>query len=190
MQENPFQVRFLGLQEEVRYRITSNQGPLVENADPRTQGLNFFHVMAGVKDRQSLAIEAANFFEDVIARLRIDPHGGFIQERTRRGPCTRAAARFKRRFFMPPEKVPAPVFLGTIEKADRPEDLVDFAASAPVRADHKVVQRKPQVFAGGQFAVKGQILGRHAQQVLSIPGASGLAQEQDAAAIRFEQPGD
>src|SRR5260221_268054 len=57
---------------------------MIKNSDTCAQGLDFFHVMAGIDYGHASGVQAADLFEYVMARLRIDADGRLVQkEQTR-----------------------------------------------------------------------------------------------------------
>src|SRR5437899_537315 len=63
-----------------RQRVARDQPAVVDDADPPAQGFNFFHVVARVDDGHAGGVQAADFLEDVVARLRVDAGGRLVKE--------------------------------------------------------------------------------------------------------------
>jgi len=67
--------------DEVARRVERDEPSVIDDADTVAEGLRLLHVVGGIDDRDSfVTIEALDAFEDVIARLRVDAYGGFVQE--------------------------------------------------------------------------------------------------------------
>ena len=53
---------------------------MIDDGDAIAEALGFFHVMRGVDDRSALAAQFLDHFENTVARLRIDAHGGLVEQ--------------------------------------------------------------------------------------------------------------
>jgi hypothetical protein len=67
------------------------------------QPFHFLHVVAGVDQRAALRLQGFQRVEDGIAALRIDAHGGFVEDQQLR--LMQQSGRNIQARFMPPEKV-------------------------------------------------------------------------------------
>ena len=102
-------------------RVAGDQLAVVNDADSAAQGLDFFHVMARVDDRDPFAIEPLDFLEDVISRLRIDADRRLVEQDEVRAVNERGAE------VQPPlhaARVGLDPFVGSIGEAHRLEHAV------------------------------------------------------------------
>src|SRR5437867_9326878 len=65
-------------------RVERQQRTLVDDAHPVAQTLGLLHVVRGVEDGPTLASQCLDVVEDRVARLRIDAHGGLVEQQQRR----------------------------------------------------------------------------------------------------------
>src|SRR5262249_2148935 len=66
--------------EELGKSTDRHQLSLMENSQPIAQLLRLFQIMRRVQDRVALISEAAHYFQNFLARLRIDTRGRLVEQ--------------------------------------------------------------------------------------------------------------
>jgi hypothetical protein len=169
-------------------RIAGHEAAGVHDADAGAEGLDFLHVVAGVDDGETVGVEAADSFEDVVARLGVDADGGLVEEEEA-GAVDEGGAEVQPALHAAGEDGGAVV--GAVLEGDGGEDLVD-AEGQVAAADAVDFAEKPEIFAGGEVSVDGEVLGDDADEAagVAVGRVEGFAEEADAARVGGEESGD
>ena len=127
---------------------------MIDDADARAEPRGFLHVMRGVNDRKSVAIELFEVLEDRVSGLRVDAHGWLVAKQElravkERGDQVEAALHPAGKRF---HGIAAAI--GELHGFERGVD-----ARAEVGAGEPVERTKDaEVLVGVEFRVKGDVL--------------------------------
>ena len=149
---------------QLRQAALGHDLPGVHNRDALAQLLRFLHVVGGIQDGHPLAVELQNGFQDVVAALGVNAHGGFIQNQ-QLGFVHQAAGDVEPALHAPGKGLGA--LPAMVVQADQLQGLPGallqlLAPQAIQRAE------KPHVLFGCQVVINGQILGNDAQLVFAL----------------------
>jgi hypothetical protein len=70
----------LGTAQQLVESADRDQLPFAQDSQSVAQSLRFFHVVRGVQNRIAVIAQAANDFQDLFARLRIDAGGRLVEQ--------------------------------------------------------------------------------------------------------------
>ena len=161
---------------------------MVNDADALAKRLRLLEIMRGVKNRRAGRAEAADEFENVQPRLRINAHRRLIQQQQLRAMQQRAA------------EVDAPLHAAGIglyrvlRAVRQRERFEQFRGARPGLARTQARHAPPefQVLPPGQFLINRQFLRHHAHDAFGLLGIGPerLAAHEDFAGVRLEQAGN
>ena len=138
---------------------------MVDDANAWTESLYFLHVVARIDNRDASGVDAANFLEDMIARLRINACRRLVQEQEPR-LMDETNPEIETVLHAAGKCVHAPV--GTFFETDGCKHLLDPLLK-PGSVQAIQFAEESQVFPRRQLSVQGQFLVYHADLPAQLP---------------------
>ena len=156
------------LVDQLAARALGHEAAGVDDADAVAEPLGLLHVVGGVEDGEALAAQGLDALEDGVAALRVDADGRLVEHEELRpvqqadgdvGPALHAAG------------VGLDPVVGPVGQAHHLEDLVE-AVGEDLALQPLEAAEEPQVVAGGEVLVEGEVLGHEADRGLGLDGVA------------------